>query len=68
MMLNVLVNDTPIEMEACANLHQLLQKLNTSSDGIAIAVNNEIISKSSWEQHRVKPNDSILIIKATQGG
>lgn len=67
-MITVLVNETPIEIDKSTNLFQLLQKVNTASDGIAIAINNKIVSKNSWESQQFNQNDNILIIKATQGG
>ncbi|MDM1367733.1 sulfur carrier protein ThiS [Myroides marinus] len=36
--------------------------------GIAIAVNQCVISKHSWETHILSATDDILIITATQGG
>jgi sulfur carrier protein len=37
-------------------------------NGIALAVNNTVIPKSSWNSHPLKETDDILIISATQGG
>ena len=67
-MVSVLVNENPIEIEENATLSQLLQKVNTSVEGIAIAINDEIIAKNAWESQAIKNNDIVLIIKATQGG
>ena len=67
-MVTVLVNENPIEIEENATLSQLLQKVNTSVEGIAIAINDEIIAKNAWESQAIKNNDNVLIIKATQGG
>lgn len=36
--------------------------------GIAVAVNQQIVPRASWEQQSIQPNDQILIITATQGG
>jgi len=67
-MVTVLVNENPIEIEENATLSQLLQKVNASVEGIAIAINDEIIAKNAWESQAIKNNDNVLIIKATQGG
>ena len=67
-MITVLVNETSIEIEKNTNIYQLLQKVNATIDGIAIAINDKIVSKNSWESQQFKQNDNILIIKATQGG
>jgi|TARA_B110000259_G_scaffold175908_1_gene211533 sulfur carrier protein len=67
-MVTVLVNENPIEVEENATLSQLLQKVNASAEGIAIAINDEIIAKNTWKSKAIKNNDIVLIIKATQGG
>ena len=67
-MITVCVNEIQIEIEDSANVLQLLQKVNTESNGIAVAINNQIVSKKLWGSQRFKSNDNILIIKATQGG
>ena len=67
-MVSVLVNENPIEVEENATLSQLLQKVNASVEGIAIAINDEIIAKNTWKSKAIKDNDNVLIIKATQGG
>lgn len=36
--------------------------------GIAIAVNNRVIPKSSWESYKLQPSDQITVITAAQGG
>jgi sulfur carrier protein len=42
--------------------------LKLSSKGIAIAINQEVISKNNWNSTKLSANDSLLIIKASQGG
>ncbi|WP_367772226.1 sulfur carrier protein ThiS [Flavobacterium sp. WC2421] len=37
-------------------------------NGIAIAINNTVIPKSTWNSHSIQETDIILIISATQGG
>jgi sulfur carrier protein len=36
--------------------------------GVAVAINQQIIPKNSWDSHLLKSNDNIILIKATQGG
>lgn len=36
--------------------------------GVAVAVNGTVIPKTYWSQLPVRANDSIVIIKAAQGG
>ncbi len=37
-------------------------------NGIAVAINNTVIPKPSWNTHFLNETDNILIISATQGG
>jgi len=67
-MITVLVNEIQIEIEENTNISQLLQKTNTVINGIAIAINNKIVSKTNWETQQFNNNDNILIIRASQGG
>ena len=50
-------------------LGQLLIDINIiEKNGIAVAINNEVISKAKWEATGLSPNDKITVIRATQGG
>ena len=42
--------------------------LGEKTNGVAVAVNQNIIPKTDWEKTQLKTNDAVLIIKATQGG
>jgi sulfur carrier protein len=55
-------------IDVCSVQHLLTTVLNIPAIGIAVAVNQTIISKTSWESHVLHPGDQITIIKATQGG
>ena len=67
-MITVNINETPLEIDTTTNVIQLLKKTNTALNGIAVAINNKIISKTNWETQQFNNNDTILIITATQGG
>ncbi|AYD47700.1 MAG TPA: sulfur carrier protein ThiS [Arachidicoccus soli] len=67
-MINIHINERPLEIENHFNVLQLLEKVNAPTEGIALAINNNIISKSNWQAHFLSENDKVLIIQATQGG
>lgn len=67
-MIKLLVNEKSIEINNDFNILQLLNQINSPQDGIAVAVNNTIILKNSWESKTLLENDNVLIIQATQGG
>ncbi|WP_299218964.1 sulfur carrier protein ThiS [uncultured Aquimarina sp.] len=62
------VNNQEQIVSANSSIESLLEHLCLSKDGIAIAVNNEIITKSKWSQTLIQGQDNITIIQATQGG
>lgn len=36
--------------------------------GVAIAVNEMVIQRSAWEEHRLLPGDRVDVVTAVQGG
>jgi len=67
-MISINVNNTQKEISENSSLSQLLEGLDHSTNGIAVAVNENVISKTQWSSTFLNQNDAILIIKATQGG
>ncbi len=67
-MITVNVNNTAHKFNLNTNLQDLLTQLDISDKGIAVAVNNQIISKINWSRYQLAEGENILIIRATQGG
>jgi sulfur carrier protein len=67
--MEIQVNNETVVAEHPFTVHQLLSKLQlTHSKGIAVAVNNRVVSRSLWEDHSLNEKDKITIIKASAGG
>ena len=67
--MNITINKEPKIIGTDSGLLQLLIDIQLiDQKGVAIAVNDQVITKSNWEQFQLKENDKITIIKATQGG
>src|SRR5690554_7633383 len=47
--------------------HLLLSEKLKKKNGIAVALNNQVIPQKDWSTTPLLPNDTILIITATQG-
>ncbi|WP_422133196.1 MULTISPECIES: sulfur carrier protein ThiS [unclassified Endozoicomonas] len=62
------VNDQPLSFESPLTLEQLLEQINQAEKGVALAVNQEIVSRSQWPRRKVEEGDRITLIKATAGG
>ncbi len=67
-MITIHLNEREINIAETVNVSQLLTQENYPQIGIAVAVNQSIISKDHWNEQTFQNGDSILIIQATQGG
>lgn len=67
--MKVIVNNQPTMLSAEGKVEEVFTYLKLlDPKGIALAVNNVVVPKSTWSSYAVKENDSITVIKATQGG
>ncbi len=67
--MEITLNNSVSQIEANSSLNDLIQiQLGEKTNGVAIAINQVVIPKTDWNATILQPNDSILIIKATQGG
>lgn len=67
-LMEVQVNDELIIVKENLNVVELLQCLQMKDNGIAVAINSEVVSRNEWLKTSVKENDKLMIITATQGG
>lgn len=67
-MITIQLNERKLNIETNVNILQLLLQENYPQIGIAVAINQQIISKADWANQLLKDGDNILIIQATQGG
>lgn len=67
--MEVLVNNKLYAVQPATTVAALLQFIQLpSANGIAIAINNEVIPKTQWDQQTLQAADRVTIIRATQGG
>ncbi|OSY86848.1 hypothetical protein WH52_14300 [Tenacibaculum holothuriorum] len=67
-MITVNLNQEQYQLNNESSVQDFINHIQVSSNGIAIAINQQIISKANWNKQKLQNGDSILIIKATQGG
>ncbi|MFK8037393.1 MAG: sulfur carrier protein ThiS [Crocinitomicaceae bacterium] len=67
-MIEVSINSQNKTIAKNTSLEELLAIINQSKNGIAIAINNQVVPKNDWPNFHLNANDKLLIIKATQGG
>jgi sulfur carrier protein len=67
--MDILINNQKHTVTDNSSLQTIVNiQLGEKQKGVAVAVNDNVIPKLNWENHILKSNDHILIIKATQGG
>ncbi len=68
--MNIKVNGETKEVSPGLTLHQLLLDLeiDPSRPGIAVAIDQEVIPRTQWEEIEIRPDSEIEIIRAAQGG
>lgn len=66
----ITLNGKALTLEREMTIIELLRQQNISPDekGIAIAINEAVINRGAWERVRIKANDRVEIVRATQGG
>ncbi len=68
--MKVIINDASVELSdsnpalGSAIAHSGVKDLK----GLAVAVNDAVVPRSTWESFLLNENDTITIIRATQGG
>lgn len=66
--MKIQVNEQELNLADNTTIEQLLIELDKPLMGSAVAVNQEIISRSSWAQHILSEGDQISLFQAIAGG
>ncbi len=67
--MTIFLNNEAVVVGKDVSLSEILtDKEFADKKGIAVAVNNSIISKKDWASVALHENDKVLIIKAFKGG
>ncbi len=63
------VNDQPREIAVGLSLADLVRDLGLADrKGVAIAIDDEVVPRSTWPTRALAEGERILVIQATQGG
>jgi sulfur carrier protein len=66
--MTVTVNGERRELDEGTTVAALVAGLGTGGRGVAVAVNQEIVSRSRWEGTPLSPGDRVEVLGAAQGG
>ena len=68
MKLDIKINSRPHQVESSISLQALIMQFVDTQQGIAVAVNQNVIPRSLWASTTIKQADSIDIFQAIAGG
>ena len=66
--MKVQVNNKEVELTTGNTISALAAQLDLPPQGVAIALNNRMITRSQWAEQEIQNGDSLVIIKAACGG
>lgn len=62
------INNETYNLPDHITVTEMFSYIKRDTMGIALAINEEVISKSNWSTKKINNNDKVLLIRATQGG
>lgn len=65
--MNIKINNKETEVKA-TSLQELATELSLPEKGVAVAVNNRMVTRTDWNQTVIKEGDNVVVIKAVCGG
>jgi sulfur carrier protein len=67
--MTIRVNGEPRSVDRALRIAELVRSMVADDpEGVAVAVNGEIVTRSRWHEREVRDGDDIEIVRATQGG
>jgi sulfur carrier protein len=66
--MKITVNNDLIEINEEITVENLIEFLDFQQSHLAVALNNQVVPKTKWQQTFLHENDNIIIIKAVSGG
>jgi sulfur carrier protein len=64
----VVVNGIPDELPDGSTVAQIVAARAKTDQGVAVAVNDQVVTRSSWPEVRLADGDRVEILTAVQGG
>ena len=66
--MNVVVNGETQELSTGTTVAGLVDTLGRSPKGMAVAINEEVVPRSTWREVKLRPGDRVEVLSAAQGG
>ncbi|MCI7118468.1 sulfur carrier protein ThiS [Prevotella sp.] len=65
--MNIKINNKETEVKA-TSLQELATEISLPEKGVAVAVNNRMVTRADWNHTAINDGDNIVVIKAVCGG
>jgi sulfur carrier protein len=66
--MNIIINGTASEYPDKLSAAELLRALGLADKRLALEINEEIVSRSTYDSHVINPGDRVEIVHAIGGG
>lgn len=66
--MKVIINGTPHDLADGATVAHAVHSLTQAHSGIAVAVNEEVVTRAEWSSTPLADGDRIEVLTAVQGG
>ncbi len=66
--MNIMINGQARELPAGATVAEAVRALTPETRGVAVAVNDEVVARTSWESTTLSDADRVEVLTAVQGG
>jgi sulfur carrier protein len=66
--MRIVVNGEPTDLDGPLRLGELVDGRVASRKGVAVAVDGEVVSRTTWDDIELTEGDRIEIVGAVQGG
>jgi sulfur carrier protein len=64
----VRINGEPRTLAGSTTVRALLRDLGAEREGVAVAVNDELVLRSTWETTQLRDDDRVEVLSAAPGG
>jgi sulfur carrier protein len=68
MPMEIIINGRPTDVPDGVDLAALIERLELANRRLAVEVNEELVPRSRFAEHRLAPTDRVEIIHAVGGG
>ncbi len=66
--MQIYLNGEQQQISEDTTMSELLQTLDLGEERFAVEVNEELVPRSNFDQHRLQPGDRVEVVQAIGGG